>query len=590
MLKKIFTKKIISVVTAITLIVASITYVSAYSSPSNPISLQDDEITISQNSYDFIQPVINFGEYYSYNDLKWFSTNTDVVTVNKLGVVVGVSQGTAEVFCTLQTKTSRQHTVVCEVTVEAPLVEAEIKTDVTEVLTGDTVKYEGNVTTKKDIDTTTTWDTTNSTVAVIDKNGNLTARNEGLTEVEYQVFDEDGKMVAQDAVELEVKEAVTSLEINYSDDLEWNIGKTGTIEPEITSNDDSEKEIKYTTSNSNVATVDSKGKITAKNPGTATITVQVLDKETQRILDVVSTSIAVYTHVEDIDLNKTTVEIAKGDKYDLDYEVSPSNATTDEVTWTSSDTSIATVSSKGTITAKKSGKVTITCKSVDGVGTSQKASVIVYLPAEELVVTSTKTTVDVGKSINLGVSITPSNSYNTDVVWKVSNSTIASISSTGKLTGKKAGTVIIRATSKDSGEVTDTHKITITEPKSYTDDDLYCMAAVIYQEAGALYMSDELQLLVGSVVMNHVKSDYFPDTIRGVLTRPYAYGTMAWDGISLPTSSNSATQQAIARCYENAEKVLTGQYDIPDNVIYQAGFRQGSGVYKYIEGVYFCYQ
>ena len=86
--------------------------------------------------------------------------------------------------------------------------------------------------------------------------------------------------------------------------------------------------------------------------------------------------------------------------------------------------------------------------------------------------------------------------------------------------------------------------------------------------------------MVANVVMNHVASPSFPNTIRGVLTRPYAYGRMAWDPI---------TKAAIDRCYANAKKILDGYRLLPSNVIYQAGFVQGSGVYAYENGIYFCY-
>lgn len=158
----------------------------------------------------------------------------------------------------------------------------------------------------------------------------------------------------------------------------------------------------------------------------------------------------------------------------------------------------------------------------------------------------------------------------------------------GKLKAVGAGTATITCTAKDGNGAKATCKVTVK--KSYTDDDLFCLAAVIYQEAGALYCSDKLQLMVGSVVMNHVAHPNFPNTIRGVITRPGAYGTMGWTGVSLPKANDSWTKQAIDRCYANAKKILEGTRYVPESVIYQAGFVQGSGIYDYREGMYFCYE
>lgn len=123
-----------------------------------------------------------------------------------------------------------------------------------------------------------------------------------------------------------------------------------------------------------------------------------------------------------------------------------------------------------------------------------------------------------------------------------------------------------------------------------SEDDLYCLAAVIWQEAGSLECSDRLQLMVASVVMNHVDNPNLPNSIRGVLERDGAYGTMSWTGVSLPSPENEFETDAIERCYANARRVLEGERWVPPNVIYQAGFTQGSGIYDYVEGVYFCYE
>lgn len=54
----------------------------------------------------------------------------------------------------------------------------------------------------------------------------------------------------------------------------------------------------------------------------------------------------------------------------------------------------------------------------------------------------------------------------------------------------------------------------------YTDEELELLALVIYQEAGADYCSDDTRLKVGTVVMNRVASDAYPDTVREVVLQP----------------------------------------------------------------------
>ena len=129
-----------------------------------------------------------------------------------------------------------------------------------------------------------------------------------------------------------------------------------------------------------------------------------------------------------------------------------------------------------------------------------------------------------------------------------------------------------------------TEDITELSKLSYTEDDLFYLAAAICREAGGA--SEEIQLLVANVVINRVNSSIYPDTIYGVLTQRMQYGTMWKYGISFPKWAN---QKIKDQCYSVARRVLEGERFCPENVLFQAEFKQGSGIYKQFKGYYFCY-
>lgn len=120
--------------------------------------------------------------------------------------------------------------------------------------------------------------------------------------------------------------------------------------------------------------------------------------------------------------------------------------------------------------------------------------------------------------------------------------------------------------------------------KSYTDDELFYLAAVVCREAGG--SSEEIQLLVANVVINRVNSSLYPDTIYDVLTDYRQYGMMWKYGVSFP---DWADQKVKDRCYSVAKRILDGERFCPENVLFQAEFKQGSGVFKEFDGFYFCY-
>jgi len=110
------------------------------------------------------------------------------------------------------------------------------------------------------------------------------------------------------------------------------------------------------------------------------------------------------------------------------------------------------------------------------------------------------------------------------------------------------------------------------------DKDLYCLTAVIYQEAGSDDCSDLLQQLVARTVLNRVLDKRFGNSIYDVLTAKHQYGMMWKNGIHIP---NNASNQSIERCKKNALIILKGNKICPSNVLYQSEFKNlGDGIYK----------
>lgn len=106
----------------------------------------------------------------------------------------------------------------------------------------------------------------------------------------------------------------------------------------------------------------------------------------------------------------------------------------DNITWTSSDPSIATVDAKGVVTGVQKGTVTITANSG---GYELSTKVTVNNPK----LSATSATLSLGKTKQLSVK------GNTGAVkWNSSKSSVASVSSSGKVTAKKPGTATITAT------------------------------------------------------------------------------------------------------------------------------------------------
>lgn len=123
----------------------------------------------------------------------------------------------------------------------------------------------------------------------------------------------------------------------------------------------------------------------------------------------------------------------------------------------------------------------------------------------------------------------------------------------------------------------------------WTEEELELLACTIYCEAGSDCISDETRLMVGQVVINRVNSPDYPGTIEEVLTQRGQYGRFHWTGVVWPyRAGRSVETHAVERAYDCAERVLGGEWLLPTDVIYQAGFVQGREIVAQAPGFYFC--
>ena len=121
----------------------------------------------------------------------------------------------------------------------------------------------------------------------------------------------------------------------------------------------------------------------------------------------------------------------------------------------------------------------------------------------------------------------------------------------------------------------------VEEP--YTQEELDLLARVIYAEAGSDWISDEHQLAVGSIVLNRINDDRFPDDLYSVIYQDVPSIQYAC------TVNGMIYNEPDERTINNAKQLLTYGSAIPENIVWQSQVPQGNGIWKEIQGHYFCY-
>ena len=161
-----------------------------------------------------------------------------------------------------------------------------------------------------------------------------------------------------------------------------------------------------------------------------------------------------YVSITGVSLNASSISMTVGDTQTLTATITPSNATDKSVTWSSNNTSVATVSSSGVVTAKAAGTATITVNTNDG---GKTATCTVTVKASTVAVTGvsldkSKMYSPIDNTQALTATVTPSDATDKSVSWSSSNTSIATVSSSGIVTTKSPGTARITVTTKDGSK------------------------------------------------------------------------------------------------------------------------------------------
>lgn len=153
-----------------------------------------------------------------------------------------------------------------------------------------------------------------------------------------------------------------------------NEGDTYQLTAIISPSDAPNKTLEWSSSNTEVATVDANGKITAIKQGQATITAKTADGS-----NITATcEVKVLKLVSDIILDVSSASLAEGQTLQLNATITPEQADDKTLQWISSNETIATVDQSGLVTAVAKGSAKIRVESVDGSGVYAECDVEVY--------------------------------------------------------------------------------------------------------------------------------------------------------------------------------------------------------------------
>lgn len=203
------------------------------------------------------------------------------------------------------------------------------------------------------------WISENEDIATVDDTGLVTPKKAGRTVVSIKTADSSFKAdcavtVLQAAQDITIDKASLSL---------LSGGKNGELTAKLLPETAVKRQIKWTSSDENVATVSSNGIVTPISVGETIITAAAADNE--KLTASCNVTVAEMAEPQSISLDKENVSLPKlGATTVVNANIQPSNAD-DRITWTSSDEKIAKVYD-GVIVAGEVGTAEITATTSNG--------------------------------------------------------------------------------------------------------------------------------------------------------------------------------------------------------------------------------
>ena len=308
-----------------------------------------------------------------------------------------------------------------------------------------------------------TWTSDNNSIATV-SNGVVTAKSVGSAVITAKTS--NGKTATCKVTVNPID--VTSISLNETEKT-IEQGKTATIYATVSPSNATVKTIKWSSSNTSVATIDTNGKITAKSAGSTTITATSNNGKTATCKIIVPE-----VAVTSISLSKTSASINIGDTVALTATINPENAANKSIIWAVDDKSIATVDNNGNVKAVGVGKTIVTAKTSNG---KTAACTITVIDTSNLKVNFTERMqyVELGSSYQLKFEALPEG---TVVKFKSNDEEALTVDNNGVVTAHKMEQVIVSATVGNNKstvyvQVTSNREIREAARKQFAEEILY---------------------------------------------------------------------------------------------------------------------
>lgn len=372
------------------------------------------------------------------------SSDKEIATVNRDGVVKGVKVGECEVTAT--SKKDPSVTAVIPVHVVVAVSKINITMEKKNLHVGEelpvTVSFEPSDASYPEA----TFSSSDEKIATVSDKGVITGVKKGSFTL--TVRSRDGKK--SERVDMRVTQQPTGVELKCKNQS-MIVGQSQRVNAAVLPENASNKSLTWSSSDESVATVNKEGVVKGIGMGNVTITATCQD-DTSVSASIDLRLVQRANRVEYTMGGEPRMHV--GNTAQLSWTVSPESTTDKSVTFKSNDTRIATVDENGLVTGIKAGKTTITVKTTDGSEKTARVVVHVDQPVTGVSLDLEEIRIAVGYHGKVKAILEPKGATNKAMTWVSSDESIATVS--GKdinvsIKGRQWGECTVTGTTEDGG-------------------------------------------------------------------------------------------------------------------------------------------
>ena len=381
------------------------------------------------------------------SSVAWISANTSIATVTPSGVLMGAGVGSTTVTASLNGISS--NTAAVTVT-DAVLTSIQVTPATLSLAKGDSQSLTATATysdqTSADISSAVSWNSANTAIATVTPSGVLTGAGVGGTTVTASlngISSNTASVTVTDAVltAIQVTPVTVSLAKGYSQTLTATAIYSDQTSADISSS------VAWTSANTSIATVTPSGVLTGAGVGSTTVTASLngINSNTAAV----TVTDAVLTAIQ---VTPAIVSMAKGYSQSLTATATYSDQTSADISsavaWRSANTFIATVTPSGVLTGAGVGSTTVTA-SLNGISSNSVDVTITDAVMTSIQLTPATPSLPKGASQALTATAIYSDGTSADISgavnWVAADTTIATVTRSGLLTGVGVGSTTVTA-------------------------------------------------------------------------------------------------------------------------------------------------